>query len=36
MARQGAAFDLKAWHSAALALGPIGLGGLAEMLRRAG
>jgi uncharacterized protein (DUF885 family) len=36
MARQGAAFDLKAWHSAALALGPIGLGGLTEMLRRAG
>jgi uncharacterized protein (DUF885 family) len=36
MARQGAAFDLKAWHSAALALGPIGLGELPEMLRRAG
>jgi uncharacterized protein (DUF885 family) len=36
MARQGAAFDLKTWHSAALALGPIGLGELAEILRRAG
>jgi len=35
-ARQGAAFDIKAWHTAALALGPIGLGGLAETLRRAG
>jgi len=36
MARQGAAFDLKQWHTAALALGPVGLGNLAEMLRRAG
>jgi uncharacterized protein (DUF885 family) len=36
MTRQGAAFDLKAWHSAALALGPIGLDRLAETLRRAG
>jgi uncharacterized protein (DUF885 family) len=27
-------FDLKRWHTAALELGPIGLGGLAEALRR--
>jgi len=33
--RLGAAFDLKRWHTAALGVGPIGLGGLAEALRRA-
>ena len=31
MSRPG--FDLKRWHAAALALGPIGLDGLAEALR---
>jgi uncharacterized protein (DUF885 family) len=35
-ARLGADFDLKRWHTAALALGPIGLGGLGDTLRRAG
>jgi uncharacterized protein (DUF885 family) len=30
----GAAFDLKQWHTRALSLGPVGLGGLAETLRR--
>jgi uncharacterized protein (DUF885 family) len=33
-ARQRPGFDLKAWHTAALDLGPIGLGGLSEALRR--
>jgi uncharacterized protein (DUF885 family) len=28
----GAAFDLKAWHTSALALGPLGLGDLAAIL----
>jgi len=32
-ARRRPGFDLKAWHTAALGLGPIGLGGLAEALR---
>jgi hypothetical protein len=27
-------FDLKRWHTAALDLGPIGLAGLTESLRR--
>jgi uncharacterized protein (DUF885 family) len=35
-ARQGAGFDLKRWHTEALALGPVGLETLAETLRRAG
>jgi len=35
-ARQGSDFDLKRWHASALALGPIGLGGLADLLRLAG
>lgn len=34
--RQGGAFDLRAWHTAALELGPVGLAGLAEALRRIG
>ncbi|GAA3128215.1 DUF885 domain-containing protein [Planomonospora alba] len=34
--RQGAAFDLRRWHTAALDLGPVGLAGLADALRRAG
>ena len=29
-------FDLKRWHTAALSLGPIGLGGLTEALARIG
>ena len=29
-------FDLKRWHTAALSLGPMGLGGLTEALARAG
>ena len=33
-ARRRPGFDLKRWHTAALDLGPIGLGGLAEALRR--
>jgi uncharacterized protein (DUF885 family) len=33
-ARHGAGFDLKAWHRAVLDLGPLGLGPLAEELRR--
>ncbi|WP_199044414.1 DUF885 domain-containing protein [Glycomyces salinus] len=33
-AREGAAFDLKAWHTKALNLGPIGLDNLAAVLRR--
>lgn len=32
--RQGAAFDLKRWHTDALALGPIGLETLTDALRR--
>jgi uncharacterized protein (DUF885 family) len=32
-ARRRRGFDLKRWHAAALGLGPIGLGGLAEALR---
>jgi uncharacterized protein (DUF885 family) len=32
--RLGADFDLKRWHTGALAIGPIGLGGLAEALGR--
>jgi uncharacterized protein (DUF885 family) len=32
-ARRQPGFDLKRWHTAALDLGPIGLGGLAEALR---
>jgi uncharacterized protein (DUF885 family) len=35
-ARQRPGFDLKAWHTAALSLGPIGLGGLTAELRRIG
>ncbi|HLV59080.1 MAG TPA: DUF885 domain-containing protein [Natronosporangium sp.] len=35
-ARQGVDFDLKRWHTAALALGPVGLATLADALRRAG
>ena len=35
-ARGRPGFDLKRWHTAALDLGPIGLGGLAEALRCAG
>jgi uncharacterized protein (DUF885 family) len=34
-AQQRPAFDLKRWHTAALALGPVGLDGLAAALRRA-
>lgn len=34
--RQGDAFDLRAWHTAALELGPVGLSSLAEALRRIG
>src|SRR5260370_26784308 len=35
MQRPGpAGFDLKRWHTAALSLGPIGLGGLADALAR--
>ena len=33
-ARRQPGFDLKSWHTAALGLGPIGLGGLADALRR--
>ena len=33
--RQGAAFDLKQWHTRALALGPVGLSTLADALRTA-
>jgi uncharacterized protein (DUF885 family) len=33
-AQQRPGFDLKQWHTAALNLGPIGLGGLTEELRR--
>jgi uncharacterized protein (DUF885 family) len=33
-ARAGGAFDLRAWHSAVLDLGPLGLGPLAEELAR--
>jgi len=33
-ARQRPGFDLKAWHTAALSLGPIGLGNLADALRQ--
>jgi uncharacterized protein (DUF885 family) len=32
--RLGADFDLRAWHTAALELGPVGLSSLAEALRR--
>jgi len=32
--RLGDAFDLRAWHTAALELGPVGLSSLAEALRR--
>jgi uncharacterized protein (DUF885 family) len=32
--RTGAAFDLKRWHTQALSLGPVGLGALADTLRR--
>ncbi|WP_371784927.1 DUF885 domain-containing protein [Streptosporangium subroseum] len=32
--RLGAGFDLRAWHTAALELGPVGLSSLAEALRR--
>jgi uncharacterized protein (DUF885 family) len=35
-ARSGGSFDLKKWHTDALALGPVGLATLAETLRRAG
>jgi uncharacterized protein (DUF885 family) len=35
-ARRRPGFDLKSWHTAALGLGPIGLGGLADALRRIG
>ncbi len=35
-ARQRPGFDLKSWHTAALGLGPIGLGGLADALRGIG
>ncbi|MEV7011042.1 DUF885 domain-containing protein [Streptosporangium sp. NPDC051022] len=34
--RLGADFDLRRWHTAALELGPVGLSGLAEALRRIG
>ncbi|GAA3118206.1 DUF885 domain-containing protein [Streptosporangium carneum] len=34
--RLGAGFDLRRWHTAALELGPVGLSGLAEALRRIG
>ncbi|GAA3509305.1 uncharacterized protein (DUF885 family) [Streptosporangium album] len=34
--RLGAAFDLRRWHTAALELGPVGLSGLADALRRIG
>jgi uncharacterized protein (DUF885 family) len=34
-ARLGAGFDLKRWHTAALALGPVGLSTLSDELRRA-
>jgi uncharacterized protein (DUF885 family) len=34
--RQGATFDLKQWHTDALALGPVGLATLTEVLRSAG
>ncbi|GAA5188592.1 DUF885 domain-containing protein [Rugosimonospora acidiphila] len=33
-ARRRPGFDLKSWHTAAIGLGPIGLAGLAEALRR--
>ncbi|HEX6524294.1 MAG TPA: DUF885 domain-containing protein [Streptosporangiaceae bacterium] len=33
-ARRRPGFDLKSWHTAALGLGPIGLSGLADALRR--
>ncbi|GHH62679.1 hypothetical protein GCM10017673_02310 [Streptosporangium violaceochromogenes] len=32
--RLGPRFDLRSWHTAALGLGPVGLAGLAEALRR--
>ncbi|MFJ2029267.1 DUF885 domain-containing protein [Streptosporangium sp. NPDC087985] len=32
--RLGAGFDLRRWHTAALELGPVGLSGLADALRR--
>jgi uncharacterized protein (DUF885 family) len=35
-ARLRPGFDLKRWHTAALGLGPVGLDGLAEALRRVG
>jgi hypothetical protein len=35
-ARRRPGFDLKAWHTAALDLGPIGLAGLDDALRRIG
>lgn len=35
-ARQHPGFDLKRWHTTAVGLGPIGLGGLAEALKRIG
>ncbi|MEV8631824.1 DUF885 domain-containing protein [Streptosporangium sp. NPDC051023] len=35
-ARQGADFDLRRWHTAALELGPVGLSCLADALRRIG
>jgi uncharacterized protein (DUF885 family) len=35
-ARRRPGFDLKSWHTAALSLGPIGLGGLGDALRRIG
>ncbi|MBV9446215.1 MAG: DUF885 domain-containing protein [Streptosporangiaceae bacterium] len=35
-ARRRPGFDLKSWHTAALGLGPIGLRGLADALRRIG
>lgn len=34
--RLGADFDLRRWHTAALDLGPVGLAGLADALRRIG
>ncbi|MGV9777585.1 DUF885 domain-containing protein [Streptosporangium sp. NPDC003464] len=34
--RLGADFDLRRWHTSALELGPVGLSGLAEALRRIG
>jgi hypothetical protein len=35
-AGQRSGFDLKRWHTTAVGLGPIGLGGLTEALKRVG